>query len=156
MRPTLNSLSVSVRSTMSDLLNAHLADCMDLHARAKHSHWNVRGPRFLTLHELFDSVAETADELADEIAERCVQLGGDAHGTVFDSAAASRIPEPRATLADEGAHVRHIAHSLAAFGASARAAIDTASAAGDQATADLFTEVVRKTDKSLWMVESHF
>jgi len=48
-----------------------------------------------------------------------------------------------------------LADALAAFGASARAAIDTVAKAGDADTADLFTEVSRGVDKLLWMVEAH-
>jgi starvation-inducible DNA-binding protein len=48
-----------------------------------------------------------------------------------------------------------IADYLAAFGATVRANIDSSGAAGDQGTADHFTEVSRATDKQLWMVEAH-
>jgi len=45
--------------------------------------------------------------------------------------------------------------ALATFGRGARKAIDDASALNDADTADLFTEISRAVDKSLWMVEAH-
>ena len=56
---------------------------------------------------------------------------------------------------DLKAHVAALSHALAKFGASARAAIDTAANLGDADTADLFTGVSRGVDKLLWMVEAH-
>lgn len=155
MHDTLNSLKIDVRGSMAELLNQQLNDCIELRSRAKSSHWNVRGPRFSMLHELFDRVAGVAEELSDELAERCVQLGGTAEGTVFHAAQKTRLVDPRRAPTTEDQHVEYIARSLAGFAASARAAIDVATAAGDQATADLFTQVVREIDKLTWMVESH-
>ena len=45
--------------------------------------------------------------------------------------------------------------ALATFGRSARKVIDDATALNDADTADLFTEISRGVDKSLWMVEAH-
>ena len=59
---------------MVELLNQHLADGLDLGLQAKQAHWNVKGPHFIALHELFDKVAEALEEFADEIAARAVAL----------------------------------------------------------------------------------
>src|SRR3989440_2847240 len=79
---TLNDLPESARAQVIDLLNQRLADAIDLHAQAKQAHWNVKGPQFIALHELFDKVAGVADEAVDELAERAVALGGVADGTL--------------------------------------------------------------------------
>jgi starvation-inducible DNA-binding protein len=52
-------------------------------------------------------------------------------------------------------HVVALSGALAKFGGSTRAAIDTATLAGDTDTADLFTEISRGVDKLLWFVEAH-
>lgn len=155
LRPTLNSVDERVRAQMVELLNQHLAHVLDLASQAKQAHWNVKGPFFVSLHELFDGLAEAVNEHADDLAERAVQLGGEARGTVRMAAAASGLEE-FPTGAREGMdYVEFIAERVAGVAASVRQAIDEAAEAGDADTADLFTEVSRDLDKKLWMLESH-
>jgi DNA-binding ferritin-like protein len=63
-------------------MNQRLASAVDLQLQMKRAHWNVKGPSFIGLHELFDKVAETVEGYVDQIAERILQLGGVAEGTV--------------------------------------------------------------------------
>src|SRR6187551_3483705 len=81
------------RVAVAALLNASLADLLDLRLQAKQAHWNVKGPQFAALHELFDEVAAELDESADALAERAASLGGAARGTLQAVALASRLPE---------------------------------------------------------------
>lgn len=155
MYETHNDLSPSIRSRMIELLNARLADAIDLRLQVKVAHWNVKGPEFIALHQLFDDVVEDVDEYVDLVAERAVQLGGQADGTARQVAERSSLDEYGAEGGGGAEHVHAVADALAAFGARTRRAIDDAAAAGDQATADIFTEVTRGTDKWLWMVEAH-
>jgi starvation-inducible DNA-binding protein len=156
MYETLNDLSSSIRERMIELLNARLADAIDLRTQLKVAHWNVKGPEFIALHKLFDEIVDDADEYVDLIAERAVQLGGVADGTARQVAERSSLDEYAATGGGGGQeHVHAVADALAAFGRSAREAIETAAGANDQATSDIFTEITRGTDKWLWMVEAH-
>ena len=151
---THNDLSEQVRSSSIGLLEARLADCIDLQTQMKQAHWNVKGPNFIALHELFDKINEEVEEYVDLIAERAVQLGGIVHGTAREVASRSTLPEY--PVAKDGLqHVKAVTEALAAFGKGARAAIDRPAEAGDQDTADLFTEVSRGVDKWLWFVEAH-
>ena len=153
---TLNDLPPSIRSRMIELLNARLADAIDLRSQLKVAHWNVKGPEFIALHKLFDEIVDDADEYVDLIAERAVQLGGIADGTVRQVAERSSLDEYAATGGGGGEeHVSAVAAALASFGRAAREAIDTAADARDQDTSDIFTEISRGTDKRLWMVEAH-
>ncbi len=156
MYETLNDLSSSIRERMIELLNARLADAIDLRTQLKVAHWNVKGPEFIALHKLFDEIVEDADEYVDLIAERAVQLGGVADGTARQVAERSSLDEYAATSGGGGEeHVHAVADALAAFGRSAREAIEIAADAKDQDTSDIFTEISRGTDKWLWMVEAH-
>jgi len=156
MYETLNDLSPSIRERMIELLNARLADAVDLRTQLKVAHWNVKGPQFIALHKLFDEIVGDADEYADLLAERAVQLGGVADGTARQAAERSLLDEYGATAGGGGPeHVHAVADALAQFGRSAREAIETAAAAKDQDTSDIFTEISRGTDKWLWMVEAH-
>ena len=155
MFKTKNDLSEATRVKAIELLNARLADCKDLQTQIKQAHWNVKGPHFIALHELFDKINDDVEEYVDEIAERAVQLGGVAEGTARVVAKRSSLPEYPLNAADGHSHVEALSSALAAFGKSARQAIEQANELGDLDTADLFTEVSRGVDKWLWFVEAH-
>jgi starvation-inducible DNA-binding protein len=155
MYATKNDLSAETRVAVIKILNDRLADAIVLQTQTKQAHWNVKGPTFIALHELFDKVNEAVEEYIDELAERAVQLGGTARGTVRVAAAESTLSEYplEATGGDE--HVGALATALAAFGTQVRAGIELANELGDADTADLFTQLSRSNDKYLWFVEAH-
>ena len=155
MQKTRNDLAANTRGAMISLLQARLADAIDLSTQTKQAHWNVKGPHFIGLHELFDQVHEHVDQAVDLVAERLVALGGVAEGTVRAVAKRSGLDEYPLDIAAGTDHVAALSNALAAFGKAVRKSIDEASEAGDQDTADLFTEVSRQADKDLWMVEAH-
>ncbi len=155
MQPTRNTLPEKVRLQIVVLLNQHLAAAIDLHAQMKQAHWNVRGPAFISVHKLFDTVSEEVENFSDMIAERAGGLGGTALGTVQTATENSfLIPYPLG-IADEKQHIFAVAGALAAFGQSVHEAIKKADELGDVTTADLFTEISRGVDQQLWFVESH-
>ncbi len=148
-------LAEESRDRLVQLLNARLADTFDLYSQLKQAHWNVKGSDFIQLHLLYDQVAESVLEYVDEIAERATALGGLALGTVRLAAEASSLDEYPLDAVDGMDTVAAVADRLAAYGASVRAAIETATEQDDQDTADLFTEISRAIDKHLWFVEAH-
>lgn len=154
MYETRNDLPQDARSKMVRLLNARLADAIDLRTQMKVAHWNVKGPQFIALHKLFDDVAADVDDYVDLIAERAVQLGGTADGTARQVAGKSSLEEYSADGSAEQ-HVPAVADALADFGKSVRQAIAVSAKADDQDTCDIFTEVSRGVDKWLWFVEAH-
>lgn len=143
------------RIKLIDLLNANLAEALDLYSQTKQAHWNVKGTDFIQLHEFFDELAETLEAHADDIAERATALGGTALGTVRMAAAASSLPEYPDDVADGIKHVGLLVDRYAEFGSRVRAAIDSADELGDADTADLFTGVSRDVDKHLSFLEAH-
>ena len=155
MQPTRNTLSENIRAQSVELLNKHLAAAIDLHAQVKQAHWNVRGSSFIAIHELFDKVATEVESYSDLIAERAGGLGGTAYGTIQVAAERSFLVPYPLGIADEQEHAFAVSGTLAAFGQSAREAIDQAATFGDADTADLFTEISRGIDHQLWFVESH-
>src|SRR5437016_2009090 len=155
MYETENDISPQRRSELNALMNQRLADAVDLQAQMKQAHWNVKGPHFIGLHELFDQIDEAVEGYVDLIAERIVQLGGIAEGTVRVAAARSRLEEYPLSIADGHAHVEAVAKALSTFGHEARNTIDQAEVLDDADTADIFTEISRGIDKWLWFVEAH-
>ena len=93
MYETENDLSLQRRSELNARMNQRLVSAVDLQMQMKQAHWNVKGPSFIGLHELFDKVDEAVESYVDMIAERIVQLGGIAEGTVRVAAARSRLAE---------------------------------------------------------------
>jgi starvation-inducible DNA-binding protein len=155
LHPTKNDLPLKTRVAMIQLLNARLADAIDLGLQLKQAHWNVKGATFFQLHELFDKLAEESEDFADNLAERCVQLGGTAEGTLQLVAKTTSLEAYPVSPRTGTGHLRAVADGLATFSRAVRAAIDTADKAGDKDSADLFTEISRGADKALWFVEAH-
>src|SRR5689334_523934 len=129
--PTKNDLSETIRTQAIALLNARLADCADLQTQTKQAHWNVKGPNFIALHELFDKVNEDVEDYVDDIGERAVQLGGVAEGTARTAAQRSTLAEYPAKAVDGRTHVEALSSALAAFGKAARKAVVEANGFGD-------------------------
>jgi starvation-inducible DNA-binding protein len=155
MFDTRNDLPPKVRIEVTELLNARLADAIDLGAQSKYAHWNVKGPSFIALHELFDKVAESIEDQIDTLAERITALGGRAQGTIASVARRTTLKPYPEDIADGLAHVDALSAALADYAAKVRAAIETADRAGDADTADLFTGISRESDKYLWFLEAH-
>ncbi len=150
-----SSIDIPERARVIEILNARLADATDLKTQTKHAHWNVKGSHFIQYHELFDQIAPHFDDYADLLAERAVQLGGVANGTLREAAAGSSIPEYDLSAVDGKEHVKALVKNIAKFASLVREAIDQTDDLGDKDTADIFTEISRQTDKDLWFLEAH-
>ena len=155
MNPTKNDLPLKKRTAIAQLLNEQLAELIALQLQTKQAHWNVKGPSFIALHELFDSVAGEVAEFVDTVAERITALGGIAEGTVSVVAQRSKLPAYPLKITSGRDHVDALSTAIATVGKGIRAAIDRADELGDADTADLFTGVSRDLDKKLWFVEAH-
>lgn len=155
MLATRNDLPKENRQQIIELLNQHLADVFDLYSLTKQAHWNVKGPEFFQLHELYDDLAATLLGHVDTIAERAVALGGVATGTARMAAGASRLEDLPPTALGSLESIRLLVERYAALASTARKAIDQAEQAEDMDTSDLFIDVSRDLDKSLWFLEAH-
>jgi starvation-inducible DNA-binding protein len=155
MYKTKIDLSEKVRRNVIAILNDRLADAMDLQSQVKQAHWNVKGPHFIALHELFDKISAVVFDQIDEIAERVTSLGGTAEGTVAVAAKRSKLKNYPLSITAGKDHLFYLSTQIAAFGKSVRAAIADTDELGDADTADLFTGISRDLDKYLWFIEAH-
>jgi starvation-inducible DNA-binding protein len=155
MHATRIDLSPRIRQEVMSLLQARLSDALDLKLAVKQAHWNVKGPGFIELHELFDDIAGRVEELADGLAERITAMGGTALGRVQVVAQHTTLPPYPDDMFRGLAHVAALADRIAALAKATRAAIRTSSEAGDEVTADLFNETTGMLDKDLWLLEAH-
>ena len=155
MHKTSNDLAANTRGAMISLLQARLADAIDLSTQTKQAHWNVKGPHFIGLHELFDQVHEHVDQAVDLVAERLVALGGVAEGTARAVAKRSGLDEYPLDIAAGTRPCRGAVQRIGGL-RQGRPQVDRRGERGRrQDTADLFTEVSRQADQDLWMVEAH-
>jgi starvation-inducible DNA-binding protein len=155
LHPTKNDLPEASRLEAVGLLNQRLADCIDLQAQAKQAHWNVKGPTFIALHKLFDEINADVAQYADLLAERVVQLGGIAEGTVGVVAERSTLVDYPIGLSTGAEHVAALSDALAMFGRTVRLGIEEMNELEDAGSADILTEISRGVDKWLWFVEAH-
>jgi starvation-inducible DNA-binding protein len=152
---TKNDLPEESRREIAGLLNQRLADAIDLQTQCKQAHWNVKGPSFIALHKLFDEINEEVEEYVDLLAERVVQLGGIAEGTIGIVAERSTLVDYPVGLRSGEEHVAALSDALCMFGRSARIGIDEMNDLKDADSADILTEISRGVDKWLWFVEAH-
>src|SRR5213594_5198991 len=155
LNPTKNDLPEAARAEAVALLNQRLADCIDLQTQCKQAHWNVKGPTFIALHKLFDEITGDVQQYADLLAERVVQLGGIAEGTVGVVAERSTLVDYPLGLSTGAEHVAALSDALAMFGRTVRVGIDEMNDLQDADSADILTEISRGVDKWLWFVEVH-
>jgi starvation-inducible DNA-binding protein len=152
---THNSMTEETRVKVVQLLNKILPSSIDLMLQGKQAHWNVKGPSFISLHELFDRIVEDCEDWVDEIAERAVMLGGSVDGTVEHVADKTQLDKYPASIISGKEHVKYLSAALGKFGGIVRNAIEEADRLGDPDTADLFTQISRAVDKYTWFVEAH-
>ena len=135
-------------------LSKLLADSYTLYLKTHNYHWNVTGPMFTSLHTLFETQYNDLALAVDEIAERIRTLDAPAPGSYTAFGRLATIEEengnPNATTM-----ISNLVADQATISNSARAVIEVAEAAGDQATADLATRRLDVHEKNAWMLRSH-
>src|SRR5262249_1569314 len=131
MHQTKNDLPSNTRNVSIDLLNARLADTIDLALATKQAHWNLKGPRFIAIHEMLDGFRTQIDEHVDTMAERAVQLGGTALGTTQVVAKATSLAPYPTDIYKIDDHLKALVERYGVAANNARKAIDAADEAGD-------------------------
>ncbi len=155
LHKTHNDLGDNAKQVSAAVLNATLADAIDLTNAVRMAHWTVKGPQFIALHDMVGAFYAGLGATVNDVAERCVQLGGTPDGTTQAVGAATRLAPYPAGVTGGIAHCAALTDRYAALAATVRAGIDATDAAGDADTADLLTGFSRQLDKNLWMLEAH-
>lgn len=151
----LVTIKARPQSPLIAVLNQALAHMIDLKLQTKQAHWNVKGENFIAIHELFDRIAGDVDEYADLLAERVMQLGGQAQGTVQAVAKTSSLSTYPLHIEASQQHLTALGAAMHTVSEAVRQLIDTATAENDAVTADICTEITRGLDKWHWFVVSH-
>ncbi|MDT0575910.1 DNA starvation/stationary phase protection protein Dps [Croceicoccus sp. F390] len=152
----VSGLEEKAREKSIELLNARLLDCIDLTLAVKQAHWTIKGSSFIGLHELLDAIAERMRERSDTIAERSIILGGHTGGTAQGVTKGSQLEAYPQDITYQKDHVEALTKRFIAFGKNLRQSFEQADEAGDDDTADLFTEISRGIDKDAWFIGAHY
>ena len=155
MKTPAIALKSNAKSAVIDILNARLADAIDLALITKQAHWNLRGPDFIAIHEMLDPMRAAIDEHVDTIAERVAQLDGIALGTSQVVAKSSTLAAYPTDIRKTRDHLAALAERYAALANQVRQDIDATDEAGDADAADILTAFSRELDKNLWFIKSH-
>lgn len=149
------ALKANAKSAVIDVLNARLADAIDLALITKQAHWNLKGPNFIAVHEMLDPMRAAIDTHVDIIAERIAQLDGIALGTSQVVANTSQLAAYPTDIRKTTDHLAALAERFAALANQVREDIGTTDEAGDADAADILTAFSRELDKDLWFIKSH-
>jgi starvation-inducible DNA-binding protein len=141
------------RQAIAGGLSRLLADSYTLYLNTHNYHWNVTGPQFNTLHQMFEEQYTELATAVDEIAERIRALGVKAPGSYAEYARLTRVDEG---AGDESAEemIRQLAIGQEAVVRTARDAFPAADKASDEPTADLLTQRMQIHEKNAWMLRS--
>lgn len=155
MTHTYETLPENVKLYSAQELQKVLYCAIDLNMQIKESHWSMHGREFLSVHRLFDEVAETVEDTIDDIAERIAQLGRKPEGTLQTVASKSTLPAYPASLNSIDEHIEVISQRMTFVTSLALQAIANMEENKDPVSVDLLTARTRELDKLTWLVESH-
>lgn len=146
-------IPAKARKEIADALSRLLADSYVLYIKTHGFHWNVTGPQFNTLHQMFMTQYTELWNALDEIAERIRALDVFAPASYAQFAKLSSVAEETSVPSAENM-LRALVTGHEAVARTARAGFKVAEAAGDQPTIDLLTQRLQVHEKTAWMLRS--
>ena len=141
------------RRSIADGLSRLLADTYTVYLKTHNFHWNVTGPMFNSLHQMFETQYTELAMAVDEIAERIRALGEPAPGSYAQFSRLTRIREEE-TQPPAEKMIEQLARDQEAVARTAREVFPVADAANDEPTADLLTQRMQVHEKAAWMLRS--
>ncbi len=141
------------REAIAAGLSRLLADTYTLYLKTHNFHWNVTGPQFNTLHQMFEQQYTELATAVDEIAERIRALGVIAPGSYAQFAELTSIREETGTPSAEQM-IAQLVEDQETVVRTARSVFPAAEEASDEPSADLLTQRMQIHEKTAWMLRS--
>jgi starvation-inducible DNA-binding protein len=141
------------RTAIAAGLSRLLADSYTLYLKTHNYHWNVTGPMFSTLHQMFETQYTELATAVDEIAERIRALGEPAPGSYQAFSRLTSVEEEDA-VPDAETMIRQLVIGQETVARTARELFPVVDAANDEPTADLLTQRMQVHEKTAWMLRS--
>ncbi|MBD3275234.1 MAG: DNA starvation/stationary phase protection protein [Candidatus Marinimicrobia bacterium] len=144
------------REAVVDLLNPLLADQVMLYTKLRKYHWNVVGPNFRPLHDLFEEQYSALEVMIDDVAERIRALGGIAIGTLSEFSDNTSLQESPGENPDAVEMVRELLSDSEAIIKETRVAANRAADNyGDTASENMLADMLEQQEKMAWMLRAH-
>lgn len=153
IRPSIG-LDEQKRKQSVDELNKTLANESVLVNKTRKFHWDISGPQFKSLHELWDTHYETLSLRIDETAERIRMLGGYPIGTMQGFLEVATLKEQPGRIASATESVKALLADHEHIIRETRERIDATDKLGDAGTADFLTGLIQDHEKMAWMLRS--
>ena len=147
-------LSADDRARLTAALKSVMGDTYALYVKTHGYHWNVTGPRFKSLHEMFMEQYTELWTALDEIAERIRTLGEFAPGSTEQILENATI-KPDNSQPDADSMVENLAKGHDMLSTTLKKALDVADEIGDDVTVDLFTQRMTVSQKTAWMLRAN-
>ncbi len=140
---------------ITSLLAILLADTYLVYVKTQNFHWNIRDPRFFSLHKFFEEQYQSLAAAIDEIAERIRMLDAKAPGSLNSFLELTRLDDAKDELSAD-AMLKALLQDHQNIIQWIRQEIEPTSKLGDEGTADLLVQRLRAHEKAAWMLKSHF
>ena len=142
------------RAAIAKGLSSLLADTYTLYLTTHNFHWNVTGPMFNTLHQMFMGQYTELGNAVDPVAERIRSLGHSAPGSYAQFSKLASVPDAPTTPPKALEMVRILVKGHEAVARTARSLFPIADKAGDEPTADLLTQRLTVHEQTAWMLRA--
>lgn len=146
-------LSEKSRKVVADKLSVILADTYSLEIKSHAFHWNVTGPTFYSLHQLFEAHYTSLHDFTDELAERIRALGFFAPGSYSAFTKLTSIKDAKDNLTSSEM-ISALLADREMMAKSLSETIELAASHNDHDTADLLTQQLHEHEKAAWMLRS--
>jgi len=155
MRKINIGLTAEQRQGVIELLNRDLSDAYLLLIKTKKYHWDVTGPQFRTLHQLWEEQYQALTETVDSIAERVRTLGGYPVGTAEGFLQMASIKEHAGDVPTATSMVANLVEDHEQIIRNLRDHVDQSSEKfSDEGTSDFLTGLMEAHEEMAWMLRS--
>jgi starvation-inducible DNA-binding protein len=151
-QPIESGVGEESRAQVAEALSGMLASTYSLYVKSLFYHWNVTGPRFHSLHNLFEEHYQDLHEAGDDIAERIRAMGHFTPGSLKAFGALSKVADDDELPGSAEDMLRNLKQAHGVCAAEARKVLNIAEEAGDEVTVDLMVERMRFHDEASWML----
>ncbi len=148
-------IKMKTREEVASMLSSLLADTYFVYLKTQNYHWNVQGPRFVTLHKLFEEQYRELAQAIDSLAERVRFLGFRSPGSFIEFRKLSQIQEEVSIVTAE-AMIEYLLADHETIAQNIREVVAVVQETGDSGTEDLLVQQLRWHEKNTWLLRSHF